>query len=140
MLEKSNDHDHDNVKVGSDRAFGLVFTIVFLIIGCFPILSGNQPYVPVLIIAGAFALPTLIKPMLLHPLNIVWFKFGVLLHKIVSPMILTLIYVIAVVPTALVLKLFRKDPLRLKLNTDTDSYWIHRDPPGPEPESLRRQF
>lgn len=131
---------HGRVEMGSDKAFGWVFSIVFLIISFLPVLSGNQPYVPTFVIAVSFAVVSLAKPILLRPFNIVWFKFGLFLHKIVSPIVLTAIYVIAVVPTALALRLLGKDPLRLKIDNEVGSYWIHRVPPGPEPESLRRQF
>jgi fructose-specific phosphotransferase system IIC component len=82
----------------------------------------------------------LVKPALLGPLNRVWMAFGRLLHHIVSPVVMGAIFAIVVVPTALGLRLFGKDPLRLKLDRQAASYWLPRQPPGPVRGSLKQQF
>ncbi|MEX0693934.1 MAG: hypothetical protein WD075_05790, partial [Rhodospirillales bacterium] len=79
------------------------------------------------------------KP-LLRPLNLLWFKFGLLLYKIVNPVVMALLYYTTMVPTGLLMKLFGKDPLNRTFDAEAKSYWIERDPPGPEPESMKRQF
>ena len=81
----------------------------------------------------------LVRPMLLAPFNRVWFKFGLLL-RVVNPLVMAVIYFAVVTPTGPVMRTLGKDPLRLKCDPDAQSYWIHRDPPGPERESMQNQF
>jgi hypothetical protein len=76
----------------------------------------------------------------LSPLNKAWMKLGLLLSKIVTPVVMGLIFYTTVTPIGLIMRLLRKDLLRIKRDPETDTYWIQRDPPGPEPESIRRQF
>lgn len=133
--------DRDNaVKAGSDRAFGLVFAAVFALIGLWPLLAGGGIRAWALIVAATFMALGLFAPVALKPLNRVWFLFGMLLHKIVSPLAMALLFFATVTPIALLMRLIGKDPLRLKFDRAAKSYWIQRDPPGPEPESMRRQF
>ena len=77
---------------------------------------------------------------MLGPLNKAWLAFGALLHSIVSPVVMGVLFLGAVLPTGLMLRLFGRDGLRLKREPSRTSYWIDRTPPGPEPESLRQQF
>ncbi len=88
-----------------------------------------------LLLAAALA-----RPALLNPLNRAWLKFGLLLHKIVSPLVMALIFYGAVWPTGLVMRMLGKDLLRLKRAPDAASYWIERHPPGPLPETMKDQF
>ena len=132
--------DHSEIEVGSNRSFGVVFFTVFLIIGLWPLISDNPVRVWALTIAGIFLVIALVIPRLLAPLNRIWFRFGMLLARVINPIVMFIIYVVTVLPIGLVLRLSGKDLLRLKMNAETDSYWIHRDPPGPEPESLTDQF
>jgi saxitoxin biosynthesis operon SxtJ-like protein len=140
-------HDHD-VKMGSDRGFGLVFAVVFGLIGVWPALTlGWAPrFDPAalrmwsLAVCGVFLAAALLRPDLLHPLNRLWFAFGLLLGKIVAPVVMGLLFVLAVVPTALVMRLRGHDLLRLKIDRNSKSYWIMRDPPGPAGDSMRNQF
>ncbi len=130
---------HD-VKMGSDKSFGIVFSIVFGLIGVFPLLHGDAIRLWPLIIAVAFLSAAFVKSELLKPLNIIWFKFGLLLHKVVNPLVMGLVFIIAVVPTGLIMKLIGKNMLQLKKDTTRSSYWIIREPPGPAPEDFKRQF
>ena len=130
----------ERVKVGSDRAFGIVFAVVFAVVALWPLTDGGAPRLWSLIIAAGFVGIALIRPALLHPLNIVWFRFGMLLHRVISPLVLGLIFFVSVTPVGLLMRLFRKDPLRLKFNPDAQTYWLERDPPGPAPDSLKNQF
>lgn len=130
----------EDVKLGSERAFGIVFAVVFAIIALWPLIGGNTPRIWALVIAAAFLAVSLIRPRVLRPLNLLWFRFGMLLHRIISPVILGLMFFVSVTPIALLMRVFGKDPLRLKFDPEAESYWITRDPPGPEPESLKNQF
>ena len=131
---------HRKVQVGSSRAFGFVFAGAFLIIGVMPIRHGGDVRVWALVVSALFLLVSLIAPRLLQPLNIVWFRVGLLLHKVVNPILMMLIFIISVVPIGLLLKALGKDPLHLKKDPHTKSYWISRTPIGPEPGSMSRQF
>jgi hypothetical protein len=93
-----------------------------------------------LIAAGVFAGLALLIPAVLAPANRVWMKFGELLHHIVSPVALGVVFYVAVLPTGLILRLLGKDPLRLRFDPSATSYWIKRDPSGPAAESLNNQF
>jgi hypothetical protein len=91
-------------------------------------------------LAGLFLATALLVPASLRPLNWIWFKFGLLLHKIVSPVVMGLLFFVTVTPIALLLRAGRKDMLRLKRDAKCDSYWIVRQPPGPAPETMKDQF
>ena len=130
----------DDVKSGTDRSFGIVFAVFFAIIGLFPLWAGEDIRVWALIIAGLFLALAFIASKVLGPLNRIWFRFGLLLHKIVSPLIMGLIFFGAVVPTGLLMRLFGKKPLDLDFDPTKKSYWIRRAPPSPEPGSMKRQF
>lgn len=130
----------DKVEGSSDRSFGWVFTAVFVLIGAWPLIHSNAPRWWAIGIAAAFALVTLIKPTLLAGLNRLWMKFGLLLGKIVSPIALGVLFYLVFTPMGLLMRLFGKDPLRLKFDRAGDSYWIRREPPGPPPKSMTNQF
>ena len=128
------------VQGGSDRGFGIVFAFVFAAAGLFPLLDGRPPRGWACGVAGALLAVAFLKPALLAPFNRVWFKFGLLLQRVVNPLVMALIYFAVVTPTGLVLRALGKDPLRLRYDPDAESYWIRRDPPGPERGSMKNQF
>ncbi len=128
------------IKTSSDRAFGAVFTAFFSLVGLWPLLHGLALRPWALILAAGFALVTLTRPVWLAPLNRQWTRLGLLLHKIVNPVVLGLIFALTIVPMGLLFRLLGKDPLSLKRKPGTTSYWIARQPPGPAPDSLPRQF
>ncbi len=128
------------VKVSSDRAFGIVFTVLFAVIGLWPLIHGGEVRIWSLVLAAVILAVALIRPSLLAPFNRAWMKFGLLLHKITNPVIMGLIFFLAVTPTALIMRAMGKDPLRRKFDPSATSYWIDRDPPGPEPETMKQQF
>ena len=130
----------DGVKVGSERAFGLVFAAVFALIGLFPLWNGAPVRLWALVVAAGFAAAAALIPRSLRPLNLLWFRFGMLLHKVVSPIVMGLLFYATVTPTALLMRLFGKDPLRLRFDRSAKSYWIARVPPGPAPDTMRYQF
>lgn len=121
---------HVEVKMGSERSLGLVFAVVFVIVGLWPLTGdGGEPRIWSLAIAVLFAGLGLFFPKLLGPLNKAWFKFGMLLSAIVSPIVMGLLFFIAVTPTALIMRLRNKDLLKAKLDRKAKSYWIQRDEP-----------
>ena len=79
-------------------------------------------------------------PKILSPLNRLWFRFGLLLHHIVNPVVMALLFFTTVTPMALIMRLLGKDPLRRKFDPEADSYWIPRQPAGPAPETMKNQF
>ena len=125
---------------GSDRSFGVVITVVLTGIGLFPLLHGEPPRWWSLAVAGGLLVVTLVRAELLAPFNRVWFRFGLFLHRVVNPVIMAVIYFAVVTPTGLIMRAAGKDPLRLRRDPNAESYWIHRKPPGPEPESMTNQF
>ena len=125
---------------GSERAFGIVFTILFLVIGAWPLKDGANPRLWAIAIAALFLLAALVAPKWLAPLNRLWMAFGLLLGKIISPIMLLLVYIVAVVPTGLILRLRGKDPLHRRFDRAAASYWVHRNPPGKPDETMGRQF
>jgi len=124
----------------TERSFGLVFTGVFALIGLLPLLAGHSPRLWALGVAAVFCVLALAAPKILAPLNRVWMFIGKVMHKVVSPLMLGLLFAVAVVPTGLFLRLKGTDPLRLKRDPKAKSYWIVRDPPGPAPISFKNQF
>ena len=133
--------EHGELQVGSDRSFAWVFTVVFSIIGFFPVVfSSGGPRIWALGLAGIFLGFGLIAPSVLHPLNVLWMKFGALLHKVVSPIILGFLFFVTVTPMGLAVRWLGNDLLRLKHDDEASSYWIERQPPGPPPESMKNQF
>ena len=132
--------EHDAVKGSSNRSFGIVFAVVFAIIGLFPLIGGSSVRWWSLIVAGVFLALAFSVPKLLSPLNRLWMRFGLLLHRIVNPLVMALLFFLVVTPIALLMRLFGKRPLHLETEPDAESYWIPRDPPGPEPETMKQQF
>jgi hypothetical protein len=130
----------EKIQGSSDRSFGFVFAAVFAIVGLLPLLGQRGPRLWALGIAALFLVVALAKPTSLAPLNRVWFKFGLLLHRIVSPIILGILFYVVIVPTGALMRLFGKRPLQLQLEPTASSYWIPRVPPGPAPESMKNQF
>jgi hypothetical protein len=128
------------VKGSSDRTFGLVFSAVFLLVGLWPAVHGRFPRWWALGVAAAFLVTTLVWPRALTPLNRLWTRLGLLLHRVTSPVILGLLFYGTVTPMGLLLRLLGKDLLRLRFDPDAASYWIERRPPGPAPDTMPHQF
>ena len=124
------------IKIGSNRSFGLVFFFVFLIIALYPIINNENLRLWSLIISFFFLILGLINSKLLTPLNKIWFKFGIFLGKIISPIIMGIIFFLVVTPTAIMMRLFGKDLLNLKCN-NRKSYWIEKNEPN---SKMKNQF
>ncbi|MBT4941297.1 MAG: hypothetical protein HON14_19310 [Rhodospirillaceae bacterium] len=130
----------DEVKSGSNKSFGLVFAVVFALIGLWQLLSDDPVRLWAFGVAAVLVLVSFTLPQILAPFNRLWFLFGLLLHKIVSPIIMALLFFTTVTPIALIMRLLGKRPLPLEFDLEAESYWIEREPPGPEPETMTRQF
>ena len=126
----------DEIKISSNRSFGIVFFIVFFLIAIYPLLNDGNIRIWSLIISLAFLILGLLNSKILKPLNKIWFKFGLLLGKIISPLVMGLIFFIVVTPIGLLMRLFNKDLLNLKFNK-TKSYWIKKN--GPK-SKMKNQF
>jgi Saxitoxin biosynthesis operon protein SxtJ len=138
---------HD-VKMGSERGFGIVFAVVFAVIGVWPAISlGWRPrFDPALLrwwslaISAGFLALGLLYPPVLRPLNRLWFLFGMVLSRVMTPIVMGLLFILTVVPTAIVMRLRGHDLMRLKLDREAKSYWIMREPPGPSGNSMKNQY
>ena len=113
------------IKIGSNKSFGVIFSIVFLIIALYPLLNGNSIRIWSVILSLIFFILGLLNSNILFPLNRIWFKFGIILGGIVSPIIMGLVFFLVVTPTSLILRLFKKDVLSLKKN-ESMTYWIKK--------------
>ena len=131
---------HRKVVVGSERNFGIVFAVVFAIIGLGPLYHGGAVLWWAITISAVFLVCAFVTPRLLRPLNHLWFKFGLLLHHIVNPIVMGGLYFCAIVPMGLLVRALGKDLLHLKFDKAAASYWIPRDPPAPPPGGMTKQF
>ena len=113
------------IKVSSNKSFGIVFFIFFIAVAFYPLVNNEEYRLWALIISLVFLILGLINSSVLTPLNLLWFKFGMLLGRIVSPIIMALVFFGVVTPTGLLMKFFQKDLLKLK-KKDKKSYWIER--------------
>ena len=126
----------NNIKIGSNRSFGIVFFVVFVLISFYPLLDSGNIRVWSLFVSLIFLILGLMNSNILAPLNKIWFKFGILLGRIVSPLIMGIIFFFVVTPIGLLMKVFKKDLLNLKFQNDK-SYWIEKN----EPKSkMKNQF
>ena len=141
MASTHEDYQREQeIEGSSNRSFGWVFTVFFLILALLPLLKSEGPRVWALAASAAVAAVTLIRPSLLTVPNRLWMKFGLLLGRIVSPVVIGILYYLVITPFGIVMRLAGKDPLRLRREPEAQSYWIKRDPPGPPPDSLTNQF
>ena len=116
---------NEKIKIGSNKSFGIVFFILFLFIGLYPILNNDSIRLWSLVIAALFLILGIFNSKLLSPLNKIWYKFGILLSKLISPLIIGLIFFFVVTPTGLLMRIIGKDLLNLKFNKKK-SYWINK--------------
>jgi len=135
-----NFSEHQEVRVSSDRTFGLVFTAFFLLIGLWPLRKAGDVRWWAVAIGVVFLAAALRRPTVLHPLNRAWAQLSLLLARVVNPVVMGLLFFVVITPMALALRLLGKDPLRLRYDPVASSYWLHRKPPGPAPETMSNQF
>ena len=124
----------------SDRSFGFVFAALFALIGGSPLLYGGAPRWWAGCAAAAFALVALARPQILRPLNRGWLAVGRLLHRVVSPLVMSVIFFLCVTPIAWFMRLRGKDVLSLARRPDLASYWIAREAPAADAKTMKRQF
>jgi hypothetical protein len=127
---------NNDIKIPSNRNFGIVFFIVFFLISLYPLLNNETIRSWALAISLIFLLLGILNSKILTPLNKLWFKFGLFLGKIISPLIMGIIFFIVVTPIGLLMKLFGKDLLCLKFN-DKKTYWIEKNEPN---SKMKNQF
>ena len=124
------------IKISSNRSFGIVFFIFFLAISLWPLIYGENIRLSYLVVSIIFLILGITNSKILTPLNKLWFKFGLLLGKIVSPIVMGVIFFFVVTPTGIIMKLLRKDLLNLKKN-NSNTYWIEKKN---ENSSMKNQF
>ncbi len=127
---------NSDIKLGSNRGFGLVFFSVFLIISLYPLIYNEDIRLWSLFIAIIFLILGLINSKILSPFNKLWFKFGLFLGKIISPLIMGIIFFLVVTPIGFIMRLLKKDLINLKYN-DSKSYWVKKT--GPK-SKMKNQF
>ena len=126
----------DDIKISSNRSFGIVFFIVFLLIALYPLINKGELRLWSLIISFIFFILGILNSKILTPLNKFWFKFGIFLGKIISPLLMGIIFFLVVTPTGLIMRFLGKDVLNLKYSKNK-SYWIKKN--GPE-SKMKNQF
>ena len=135
------DFGREEAVVGSsDRSFGLTVAVCLVIIGGLKLWRGTPLAAWWLVVAVAFLVVALPVPSALAPLNRLWLRLGLLLYKVVNPVVMGILFYLCVTPMGLVMRLFGKDFVRLKCDPEARSYWIERRPPGPAPHTMRDQF
>jgi Saxitoxin biosynthesis operon protein SxtJ len=130
----------ESIETSSDRSFGLVFAAVFALLAAYNAWNSGAAWPLFLAIAVGFLAVALVRPKWLALLNRLWTRFGLILGMIVSPIVLALMFFLVVTPVGLLMRLTGKDPLRLRPDSGTGSYWIVRHPPGPPGDSMSEQF
>src|SRR5262245_33986152 len=132
----------ETVEGSSDRSFGFVMAAFFGLVALYPLLHGAPSLIRwwALVVAAAFLASALLWTAPLRLFNRAWLKLGLLLSKIVSPIVMTVLFYATVTPIGVLMRWAGKDPLRLRRDTAAASYWIPREPPGPAPESMKQQF
>jgi hypothetical protein len=132
----------ETVQGSSDRSFGFVMAGFFGLVALFPLLHGPLSSIRwwALVVAAAFLASALLWAAPLRPLNRAWLKLGLLLSRIVSPIVMMVLFYATVTPVGVLMRWTGKDPLRLRRDAAAASYWIPREPPGPAPDSMKQQF
>jgi hypothetical protein len=128
------------IALPSDRSFGFTFTVVFALIGGWLLWKGRDYALVSFGLAAAFLLAALAFPKALHPLNVAWMHLGHLLNKVVSPVVMGVIFFALITPIAAVMRLRGRDVLRRRYEPAGRSYWIERNPPGPDGSTFPQQF
>lgn len=132
--------DHAPVRMGSNRSFGLVFAGVGTLLGGLALWRGHSNGWAWLGAAAVFLVLALVAPGVLRPLNRAWHWFGLALGRIVAPVVMGVFFFVLFTPIAVMARMSGKDPLRLARDKQATTYWIAREPPGPDPQSMRQQF
>ena len=128
---------HVPTEQSSEKSFGVVFSIVFLIIALYPLITSEGLRIWALVVSIIFFLLAFLAPKILVLPNKLWFKFGLLIGSIVAPIVMAFVYFVTVLPTGLIMRLLGKDLLKQKLDKNAKSYWVKRSEPM---GSMKNQF
>tara|TARA_S200000501_G_scaffold288501_1_gene273169 strand:- start:791 stop:1174 length:384 start_codon:yes stop_codon:yes gene_type:complete len=126
----------NEIKIGSNKSFGIVFFLVFLVISLYPLINNESLRYWSLVVSFVFLILGLFNSNILTPLNRLWFKFGILLGKFISPLIMGIIFFLVVTPIGILMKIFKKDLINLKFD-NSKSYWIEKTEPK---SNMKNQF
>ena len=126
----------DNIKISSNRSFGIVFFIVFVLIAFYPLINQGEIRIWSVLVSLFFLIFGIINSKILTPLNKIWFKFGIFLGKMISPIVMGLIFFLVVTPIGFLMRMLKKDILNLKFN-EINSYWIEKTDPK---SKMKNQF
>ena len=129
--------DSDKIKISSNRSFGLLFFVVFLIVSLWPLTHEGSIRIWSVIVSAVFLILGLINSRLLTPLNVLWFKLGMILGAIISPIVMGIIFFLVVTPTGFILRVMGKDLLNKKYDKEKETYWIKRNA---SIGTMKRQF
>ncbi len=133
-------YSSDSPKMPSNNKFGWFFSAVFAVIALYSYSQQLKFFAAtVTIVSVLFVATTLLAPQVLTPLNRIWYEIGVLLGKVISPIVLGIIFFVLITPISLITRLFGRDELKIK-KLSVQSYWVDRLPPGPPPDSFKNQF
>jgi len=124
----------------SDRSFGLIIAIAFVVVGCWPLIDGEAVRVWALVLGACFLAVAVVRPKSLAGLNRWWMRLGILLGNIIGPVALAIVFYLAVVPTGLIMRWFGKDTMGLRFDSSAATYWVVRDPTARPDESMKNQF
>ena len=130
----------EKIEGSSDRMFGLLFAAIFAVLALWPMLHGEKFRLWALAAGGVFMVLALAWPRALSRMNRAWMRFGLSLNRIVSPVAIGVVYYLTLVPMSIAMRAFGKKPLRLGFDRAAASYWIPREPPGPDPQTMKDQF
>lgn len=131
---------HTELRGGSDRQFGLVFAGVCLVVALWPLRTGGALRWPAFALGALFLVAALVRPGWLQPLNRAWMRFGLLLGRIVNPIVTAVLFFVVFMPAGLLMRALGKDPLRLKRTPQATTYWIPREPAGTPRDTFAKQF
>ena len=126
----------DDIKISSNRSFGIVFFIVFVLIAFYPLINQGEVRIWSVLVSLFFLIFGIINSKILTPLNKLWFKFGIFLGKMISPIVMGLIFFLVVAPIGFLMRMLKKDILNLKFN-ESNSYWIEKTDPK---SKMKNQF
>ena len=126
MIKKAM-QDSSKIKISSNRSFGIIFFFVFLVVAFWPLINEEQVRIWSLVVSIIFLILGLMNSKMLYPLNKLWFKFGILLGNVISPIVMGIVFFLVVTPIGFIMKILGKDLLRKKIDKSKNSYWINRD-------------
>lgn len=129
----------EELPLPSERSFGITFCVAFAIFALISVFRGGDWWPYLSGIAAVFGAAGLIVPTILRPLNKLWFKFGLLLHKVMTPLIMGILFYLLITPVGLLMRLSGKDPMQMK-DSDKDTYWIDREPIPAGGDHMKNQF